>query len=124
MRKVDGLLLDPDEVEFLAGMLARATEVMPARWSPAATITIARISDAAARFASQNQSVNVTKQAIGAGGDQHRPRDLLDSTEAAKILGISPHAVRALARRGRLPAYRAGGRWLLPAVDVIRRAER
>ncbi len=36
MRKVDGLLLDPDEVEFLAGMLARATEVMPARWSPAA----------------------------------------------------------------------------------------
>ena len=124
MRRVDGLLLDPDEVEFLAGILATATERIPARWSPAAALAIARISDAAKRFASQRQSEAVIERAIGDTGNQTRPRDLLDSTEAAKILGITPHAVRALARRGRLPAYRAGGRWLLPAVDVIRRAER
>ncbi|WP_018599662.1 helix-turn-helix domain-containing protein [Mycobacterium sp. 155] len=50
--------------------------------------------------------------------------DLLDTTEAAAILGITPNAVRDLARRGRLPARRAGSRWLYPAGPVVERAER
>lgn len=50
--------------------------------------------------------------------------DLLDTTEAATILGITPNAARDLARRGRIPARRAGTRWLYPAGPVVERAER
>lgn len=51
------------------------------------------------------------------------PGDVLDTDEAAAILGISAAGVRDLARRGRLPAVQAGGRWLLAAVPVVERAE-
>ncbi|MHC9294183.1 helix-turn-helix domain-containing protein [Mycobacterium sp. LTG2003] len=50
--------------------------------------------------------------------------DLLDANEAATILGITPNAARDLARRGRIPARRAGTRWLYPAGPVVERAER
>lgn len=50
--------------------------------------------------------------------------DVLDVAEAAKVLGIGAAGVRDLARRGRLPAVRAGRRWLLHAGSVVARAER
>ncbi|MCV7005659.1 helix-turn-helix domain-containing protein [Mycobacterium gordonae] len=49
---------------------------------------------------------------------------MLDTGEAAAILGIGPNGVRDLVRRGKLPAHRAGGRLLLPALPVVERAER
>jgi excisionase family DNA binding protein len=55
---------------------------------------------------------------------QHSACDLCTTAEAGKILGISPHAVRALVRRGRLPAHTTGSRWLLPIRTVVIRAER
>lgn len=55
---------------------------------------------------------------------QHAAYDLVDTAEAAAILGISPGGVRYLADVGRLPAHRAGGRWLYPARSVVERAER
>lgn len=39
--------------------------------------------------------------------------DLVDTVEAAAVLGCTPSNVRDLARRGALPAHRTGGRWLL-----------
>ena len=50
--------------------------------------------------------------------------DVLDSAEVAAIVGITPNGVRDLARRGRLPARRAGKHWLFPAPAVIAYAER
>jgi excisionase family DNA binding protein len=55
---------------------------------------------------------------------EHRAYDLVDTDEAARLLGCSAANVRDLVRRGRLPAQRAGNRWLLPARVVIERAER
>ena len=57
-------------------------------------------------------------------GNHHAAYDLVDTAEAAAILGISPGGVRYLAEAGRIPAHRAGGRWLYPAEAVIERAER
>lgn len=54
----------------------------------------------------------------------HRAYDLLDTDEAARLLGCSAANVRDLVRRGRLPGHRAGNRWLLPARVVVERAER
>lgn len=55
---------------------------------------------------------------------QHAAYDLVDTAEAAAILGITPGGVRYLADAGRIPAHRAGGRWLYPARAVVHRAER
>lgn len=52
------------------------------------------------------------------------PYDLVDTDEAARILGCSTGNVRDLARRGKLAGHRASGRWLYPAAAVIARSER
>ncbi|QNI06501.1 helix-turn-helix domain-containing protein [Mycobacterium kubicae] len=52
------------------------------------------------------------------------PYDLIDTKQAAPILGIKPNGVRDLVRRGKLPAHKAGGRLLLPALSVVELAEK
>jgi excisionase family DNA binding protein len=42
----------------------------------------------------------------------------LTVTEAARIRGVSPQAIRKAIRAGRLPATRHGGSWLLSETDV------
>jgi excisionase family DNA binding protein len=59
-----------------------------------------------------------------AGSVHHATYDLMDTAEAAAILGITPGGVRYLADAGRIPAHRAGGRRLYPARAVVERAER
>ncbi|KUI13456.1 hypothetical protein AU191_16840 [Mycolicibacterium acapulense] len=54
----------------------------------------------------------------------HAAYDLLDTDEAARLLNCSAANIRDLVRRGRLPAHRAGNRWLIPARLVVERAER
>jgi len=50
--------------------------------------------------------------------------DVVDTTEAAAILGITANGVRDLARRGIIPGHRtARGHWRYPAASVIERAE-
>lgn len=44
--------------------------------------------------------------------------DLVNSREAAGILGCTAANIRDLARRGRLPRHRAGRGWVYPAVAV------
>ncbi|UCZ92636.1 helix-turn-helix domain-containing protein [Gordonia sp. WA4-43] len=50
--------------------------------------------------------------------------DLMGSAEAANRLGCSAENVRALCRRGALPATRHAGRWLIPAEAVTERTTR
>ncbi|MDA4110185.1 helix-turn-helix domain-containing protein [Mycolicibacterium holsaticum] len=66
----------------------------------------------------------VTRFASQPDSRQHSAYDLCTTAEAGKVLGISSHAVRALVRRGRLPAHSTGSRWLLPVRSVVERAER
>ncbi|WP_371744210.1 helix-turn-helix domain-containing protein [Mycobacterium sp. DL592] len=63
---------------------------------------------------------------VGNCGDSsdYRPYDVLTTGEAAAILGITANGVRDLARRGRIPAHRAGGSWLYPATSIVTLAER
>lgn len=121
-----GVLLDPGELSFVAGVLdelCRRISAEPGR-KPAAKLQ---------QFASQIRKcsaggTNATDRVTNVGALQDSPHagpyDLLDAAEAGRILGISPAGVRAAARRGRLPAHRPGGRWLFPAAAVVARAER
>lgn len=70
---------------------------------------------------------NVLRSRANPVGDPHSSQyaqfDLIDTGEAARLLGISAAGVRDLVYRGQLPGHRAGGRWLIPAASVIERAE-
>jgi len=48
----------------------------------------------------------------------------LSSAEAARSLGVNDSRVRQLARQGRLPCQKVGGRWLIEARAVSRRRPR
>ncbi|MHA7661851.1 helix-turn-helix domain-containing protein [Mycolicibacterium sp. HS_4_1] len=79
---------------------------------------------AATGVSGQNADVNARKLGTQADSTEYRPYDVLTSGQAANILGISANGIRDLARRGTVPAYRAGGRWLYPAAPIVARAER
>ncbi|MDP7738989.1 helix-turn-helix domain-containing protein [Mycobacterium paragordonae] len=51
-------------------------------------------------------------------------RHVMGTGQAASCLGVTPNAVRDLARRGRLEARRTGTRWQFDAAGVIALAER
>lgn len=48
----------------------------------------------------------------------HCEDELLDSADAARVLGITGNGVRDLRRRGRLSATKASGRWLFRRRDL------
>ena|SRR6478609_1851235 len=50
--------------------------------------------------------------------ETHSECGYLDVVIAAERLGLKPDSVRAKARRGRLPAVRVNGRWLIRADAV------
>ena len=43
----------------------------------------------------------------------------LTTTQAAPVLGVSPHEVRRLCRLGLLPAQRVGRDWLIATQDAL-----
>ncbi len=125
MIEVRGVLLSPEDARFAvnafaallrdrrpSAQLADFMERLRTRTDAAADVP-GRITDGTARtVAPQPDSAH------------HAPYDVLTTAQAADILGITCGGVRDLARRGRLPAHRAGGRWLYPAAAVVARAER
>ncbi|MGD3151936.1 helix-turn-helix domain-containing protein [Tsukamurella tyrosinosolvens] len=125
--RLDGVRLSDHDVAFLLDALAETQKALarhgirPSQRLDLFTDRLCRVSKPSAR---QEPHAHATKPRGRAGGADHRPHDLIDTSEAAAVLGISTDAVRALARRGRLPAYRAGGRWVFPAQDVVALAER
>lgn len=122
---VAGVLLSPDEARYavaafdaLLGDGRRATPRLAAfidklRKSGAPRQVSGALSGADARVvAPELDSLHATVY------------DLVDSSEAARILGITNSGVRDLCRRGALPGRRAGGRWVIPVAAVVARAER
>lgn len=119
------VLLDAPAAQLLANLIAHCRS---AGMNPNARLTdvemqlrkaCASVSDSA-----RDTRVNVSK--VGTQSDSRHTAlyDLVDSAEAATILGCKPANVRDLARRGRLPRHRAGRGWVYPAASVVALAEK
>lgn len=75
----------------------------------------ARVSDLA-----QNVSSNVSPVGVQRDPVQSGLYALIDSSQAAAILGCTTGNVRDLARRGQIAARRVAGRWAYNGLDVER----
>jgi hypothetical protein len=124
IEQVAGVLLAPADAKYvLDAFESLLTDRRPS----------AQLADFIARLRKTAEASCVSARETAAGvrklGAQHDPShyapcDVLDTNQAAAILGISASGVRDLGSRGVLPRQRAGGRWLYPAPAVVRRAER
>lgn len=122
--RVTGVLLDPDDARYLADLLDHLCRTT--RPSARLTHLAGRLRKSCASLTStqENGPNHLRDVHIEADPSDHRPYDLLDTDEAARLLGITPAGVRDLIRRGRLTAHRAGRGYLLPARLVVERADR
>lgn len=116
-----GIHLSEQEVRLLLTVLESACRVTtPGARAQHVIAQLRRIT----RTSGGPASDDLRSRAKGYGTPQYAQYDLVDSREAARLLGITASGVRDLVYRGQLPGHRAGGRWLLPAAPVIERAER
>lgn len=122
IERVAGVLLGPGDVAYLVDALDAL--LRDRRPSAQLADVIARLRRAKLALTQENACVHVRE--VGAQDDsaQTAAYDLIASAEAAAILGCTAANVRDLARRGRLPRYRAGRGWVYPARSVIALAER
>lgn len=127
IERVSGVMVGPDDVDFLVRALEMLGELLTIRGA-APTQKLTEIT------AELRAGVNTGATRPKTGADAsfvdtepdsaHTPwHAILDTKRAAVILGITPNGVRDLARRGSLPARRAGRQWMLDAAAVIRKAE-
>lgn len=116
------VVLTPGSARVLLELVRRYGEVLRTRGT--------RFTPAVVGLLAQLEEVTADGDpAVGARTSVPQPEwlplsahDLLSTAQAAAVLGCTPGNVRDLARRGALPAHRAGGRWLVErdAVDVRR----
>lgn len=121
------VLLDSADAAYLAEALQRLCAQLPQGLSPSGKLGAihAQLAKAVAYASNQGRDTSVDVREVGEQRDSRHAAayDLVDSGEASRILGCTPANVRDLARRGRLPRHRAGGRWLYPARSVVVLAE-
>ncbi|XTP37167.1 helix-turn-helix domain-containing protein [Mycobacterium sp. TJFP1] len=123
IERVNGVLLEPDDARYLLDALdALLTDRRP---SPRLADFIARLRKTSVKADVSAPQTDVDVREVGNEEDSphDRPYDLVTTGEAAAILRLTPGGVRDLARRGSIPAYRAGGRWVYPARSVVALAE-
>ena len=123
------VLLDGDDARYLLRVLDQFVSVHASQGlAPNETLKAAKakLAKAVASASDSGRNACVDVRLLGDQQDSPhtKPYDLLDTGEAASILGCTPANVRDLARRGSLRGHRAGGRWLYPAASVVARAER
>ncbi|AFM16989.1 hypothetical protein Mycch_2206 [Mycolicibacterium chubuense NBB4] len=122
--RVNGVVLEAVDAKYLLDALD--VLLQGRRASPRLADFIDRLRRTAEKLSPAQENTHATVREIGGPHDSGHAGlyDLVDSSEAARILGCTPANVRDLARRGRLPRHRAGGRWLYPARSVAALAER
>lgn len=122
------ILVDGDDAQYLLKLVDFVIGHAGQGAGPNETLKAARTklakAVASASVSSQNACVDVRLLGDQQDSPHTRPYDLVDTGEAASILGCTQANIRDLRRRGRLPGHNAGGRWLYPAASVIARAER
>ena len=123
---VNGVLLDEADTRLVVdvlGYLGRVATENGRRPTPKVE---------ALRRCLQSAYASVSARTVSDGASLSgptRPRllpegyELVDTAQAARLLGTTADTVRYHARRGSLPAQRAGGRWLLDAAAVAAIAE-
>lgn len=124
MIEVRGVLLSPDDARFAVdAFTALLRDRRPSAQLEDFVDRLRRQTDAAADVPGRITDAGVRNVAPQQDSPQYALYDLLDTTEAAAIVGVTGGGVRDLARRGRIAAHRAGGRWLYPAAAVVAYAE-
>lgn len=124
IERVSGILLEPTDAQYLLD--AFDALLGDRRPSPRLADFLARMRRTAEKLAPAQDDTCVGARKFDAQQDSGHIAlyDLVDSAEEAAILGCTQANVRDLARRGRLPRHRAGGRWVYPAASVAVLAER
>lgn len=124
IERVAGILLAPTDAQYILDALDAL--LRDRRPSPQLSVFIDRLRKTVAKSGVSNVGAGADARDVGVQPDSvdHAPYDVLDTDEAAAVLGITANGVRDLARRKAIPAHRAGGRWLYPAAAVVARAER
>lgn len=126
IERVSGVLVTPDDAATLVDALTVFEKVLGERNSrPSAKLVDLkrRLSRATSDAARKRTVTGVSIEGEQPDSNSEFGYEAIDTIAAAKVLGITSGGVRDLARRGKLPAVQAGGRWLLDARAVARRAE-
>lgn len=111
---VRGVLLTEDTAAFAASVLRYLIKVLAAQGRR----PVPRVFELERDLSSSaDSSVDVTSELALPQPDPEWSQ-LLDTEAAAEALGCSPENVRALCRRGTLPARLASGRWVIDADAV------
>ncbi|WP_285033873.1 helix-turn-helix domain-containing protein [Mycolicibacterium sp. lyk4-40-TYG-92] len=114
----DGLWLDADDALLFAGALKLLDWALKKRGHNTPPDIAAAQRKLEEFIASRVESrVDATTRPMA---DWMANAQLMDSTEAAERLGLTPGAVRKACRSGRLQgvARKELGRWMIPAADV------
>ncbi|BBY76994.1 hypothetical protein MPRF_38930 [Mycolicibacterium parafortuitum] len=128
---VNGVMLAADDAETLLGALDLLERLLAERRSrPSAKLvhTTAQLRRATRKCAAQ--AAAATAAGSSPADQTNRRHDggyaTVTSSEAARILGVTTNAVRALARRNprRLGSQRVGNRWVHDLARVEHRAAR
>ncbi|GGL09698.1 hypothetical protein GCM10011588_25100 [Nocardia jinanensis] len=111
-----------DDAAFLSAALRQLTRILDTRYQRPTP----RVLELEAQLSAAARSVSGTTE-LSAAVPVPRWRvtdDALDVATVAEQLGCSHENVRALCRRGTLPARRQSGRWLIDAQAVADYLER
>lgn len=125
IERISGVLIDEGDVDFLIRMF----EQLPKHGirvvgALAEFESKLRKACAHARHSDRDTLPDVRKVDSQPDSGHVALYDLVDSAEAARILGCTAANVRDLARRGRIPRHRAGRGWVYPAASVVALAEK
>lgn len=133
MNRVAGVLIDDREAAFLIGALDLLTRLLadqrdghghrtpsqPSQRLAAVTAKLRRV----AAVGSQTEETTSARVTPHTDVEQHAAHEVTPAV-AARILGCTTRNARDLAARGRIPARRVGGRWVLDAAAVDHYGER
>jgi excisionase family DNA binding protein len=127
--QLTGVFLDRSEAMYVS----RALELLAALLAEKRSQPTPRLQQVTAKLrksaesgstATPNGRKKLPLRASADSGPDDQGYATVTTAEAARILRCRERNTRDLIRRGQLPARRAGGRWLIDAAAVERRAER
>lgn len=129
IERVSGVLLDHADASYLAEAMHQVFGAMASCGltpRPAWVSAQQKLAKACVGASESGRDTHADAREVGAQQDSTHTAlyDLVDTNEAAKILGCTAANVRDLRRRKRIPAHHAGGRWVYPAAVIVARAEK